>query len=96
MKEITVTQQNTNDKEWQFNVTVTSDSTTRHTVTLNKNYWSKLTNKTTPPEELINQSFKFLMSRESNESILRHFNLEVIQTYFPEYESDIKKKLNHD
>jgi hypothetical protein len=96
MKEVTVTQQNTNDQEWQFDVTVNSDSTTHHTVTLTKDYWTKLTNETTPPEELINLSFKFLMNRESNESILRNFNLEVIQTYFPEYESDIKRKLNHD
>ena len=90
MKEITVTQQNTNDEEWQFDVTVASDSTTHHAVTLNKEYWSKLTNQTTPPEELIRQSFKFLMSRESNESILRKFDLKVIQTYFPEYENEIK------
>ena len=91
MKEITVTQKNTDGKNWQFDVTVTSDSTTHHTVTLDKDYWSKLTNETTPPEELIRQSFKFLMSRESNESILRKFDLKIIQTYFPEYENEITK-----
>jgi len=85
-----VTQQNTNNEEWQFDVTITSDSTTHHTVTLNKKYWSKLTNKTTPPEELIRLSFKFLLAREANESILRKFDLKVIQTYFPEYENEIK------
>lgn len=90
MKEITVTQQNTNGKEWQFEVTVTSDSITHHIVTLDKNYWSKLTNEAAPPEELIRQSFKFLLTKESNESILRKFNLKVIQTYFPEYESEIR------
>lgn len=89
MEEITVTQKNMNDESWQFEVTVTSNSVTRHVVTLNKDYWSKLTKETTTPEELIHQSFKFLMDRESNESILKHFNLKVIQTYFPEYESII-------
>jgi hypothetical protein len=38
------------------------------------------------PEELIERSFEFLLEREPNTSILRRFDLPVIQTYFPEYE----------
>ena len=38
------------------------------------------------PEELVRRSFEFLLERESKESILREFDLSVIQRYFPEYD----------
>jgi len=38
------------------------------------------------PEELIRRSFEFLLQRESRESILREFDLSVIQCYFPDYD----------
>ena len=41
--------------------------------------------------ELITKSFEFLLERESNQSILKKFNLEVIGQYFPEYIDEIKK-----
>ena len=34
---------------------------------------------------IIKKSFEFLLERESNESILRSFDLEEIENYFPEY-----------
>ena len=37
-------------------------------------------------EELVRDSFHFLLERESKESILREFDLAVIQRYFPEFE----------
>jgi len=37
------------------------------------------------PEALIQASFEFLLERESKESILREFDLPVIERYFPEY-----------
>ena len=37
-------------------------------------------------EELIRDSFGFLLERESKGSILREFNLSVIKRYFPEYD----------
>jgi len=40
-------------------------------------------------EELIKKSFEFLLERESKESILSKFNLEIIKKYFPEYEKEI-------
>jgi len=42
------------------------------------------------PEELIRRSFEFLLKREAKESILRDFNLSVIQRYFPEYDTAIR------
>ena len=37
-------------------------------------------------EDLVRRSFEFLLERESKESILRRFDLSVIQQYFPEYD----------
>ena len=41
-------------------------------------------------EDLVRRSFDFLLAREAKESILREFDLSVIQRYFPEYESAIR------
>jgi hypothetical protein len=37
-------------------------------------------------EDLVRDSFAFLLEREPKESILREFDLSVIQRYFPEYQ----------
>ena len=41
-------------------------------------------------EELVRKSFEFLLERESNQSILREFNLRDISRYFPEFKEKIK------
>ena len=45
------------------------------------------------PERLLEASFEFLLEREPKESILRSFELPVIERYFPEYTRDIKTRL---
>jgi hypothetical protein len=42
---------------------------------------------------LVERSFRFLLERESNTSILRSFELSVIGQYFPEYEKTIRGML---
>lgn len=37
-------------------------------------------------EDLVSRSFEFLLEREPATSILRRFDLSVIQRYFPEYD----------
>lgn len=37
-------------------------------------------------EDLVRRSFEFLLQREPASSILRRFDLSVIETYFPEYD----------
>ncbi|MBT8369602.1 MAG: hypothetical protein HKO68_17025 [Desulfobacterales bacterium] len=76
-----------------FEVIVEGASTTTHKVTLKPSYYEKLTSKLVPPEVLVEKSFRFLLERESNSSILRSFDLPVIQRYFPEYEKTIKTML---
>ena len=74
-----------------FKVIVTKDSVTQHRVKLSSKVYKKLSGSKFSEIELIKKSFEFLLERESNDSILREFNLEIIETYFPEYSVLIKK-----
>ena len=74
-----------------FEVTLTKNSITTHRVKLSSKVYKKLFGSKISKIELIKKSFEFLLERESNESILREFNLEIIETYFPEYPILIKK-----
>ena len=77
-------------KDNRYDVTVTEKETTKHEVGLQDSYYQKLTDGQITPEELIKRSFQFLLEREPNTSILREFDLPVIQEYFPEYEDKIR------
>lgn len=46
------------------------------------------------PVRLVAASFEFLLRRESKESILRSFELTVIERYFPEYPRVIRSLLS--
>jgi hypothetical protein len=74
-----------------FKVSVTKDSTTEHIVLLNDSFHQDVSNNKLTKTELIAKSFEFLLKRESNQSILKKFNLEIISQYFPEYIDEIKK-----
>ena len=74
-----------------FKVSVTKDSSTEHIVLLSDRFHQDVTNNKLSKTELITRSFEFLLKRESNQSILKKFNLEVISQYFPEYIDEIKK-----
>ena len=74
-----------------FKVSVTKDSSTEHIVLLNDSFHQDVSNNKLTKTELIAKSFEFLLKRESNQSILKKFNLEVISQYFPEYIDEIKK-----
>ncbi len=76
-----------------FRVAVEEASATVHTVTVDADYYRKLTGGKVTPEELVSRSFEFLLERESNTSILRSFALPVIGNYFPEYERTITAML---
>jgi len=44
-------------------------------------------------EDLLRESFRFLLEREPRESILGAFELSVIERYFPEYPGEIRRRL---
>jgi len=77
-----------------FEVMVEQATTTTHKVRVTAPYYEKLTAKCVPPEVLVEQSFRFLLDRESNTSILRSFDLPDIGQYYPEYERVIKGMLD--
>ena len=79
--------------ETTFKVTVSDRTTTTHLVTVSPEYSQKLTEGKVTAEKLIEKSFAFLLEREPNTSILRAFELPVIQRYFPEYEKTIRTML---
>ena len=80
--------------QFKFRVRITeAGSETTHDVTVSPNDYAKLAGEKIQPEELVRQSFEFLLEREPKESILARFDLSVISRYFPEYEGEIKRRL---
>ena len=69
-----------------FLVKVSAATSTEHRVTLTDAYWDQVWNSRLPKKEIISRSFAFLLEREPNSSIMRIFDLPVIQRYFGEYE----------
>ena len=69
-----------------FLVKVNAATSTEHRVTLADAYWEQIWNSSLPKKEIISRSFAFLLEREPNSSIMRTFDLPVIQRYFGEYE----------
>ena len=83
---LSITEIKKNEKGWVFEVVVIDDdSTTSHQVTLTKRYFDSLKKDNDSPADLIKSSFEFLLEREPKESILKEFNLSLIQNHFPEY-----------
>ena len=82
-----------NDKN-TFAVFIESSVNSNHIVTLNDDIYFEMTEGIKSKEELILFSFKFLLERENNTSILSNFNLETIQNYFPEYKNEIQNWKN--
>jgi hypothetical protein len=72
---------------------IESRSESSHQVTLNPKDCARLTGGAAVPEELLRQSFQFLLEREPKESILSRFDLSVIGRYFPDYEQEMKRRL---
>jgi hypothetical protein len=67
-------------------------SSTQHRVTARADERQRL-GASVAPDELIRESFRFLLEREPKESILARFDLTVIGRYFPEYPDEIKRRL---
>ena len=75
----------------KFQVTVNVKNPTSHNVILTDDVHQNLTNGKASKKELIEFSFKFLLEREPNTSILSSFELSVISSYFSEYIKSVKE-----
>ena len=73
-----------------FDVTIYSNTETNHQVTISDNFVTEYQIKHLTKKEIIEKSIIFLLERESNKSILRKFDIEVIANYFPEYKKLFK------
>ena len=78
----------------QYEVRVSDRIATTHQATLMEADRVRLGGSDVSGDTLIAESFRFLLEREPNTSILQKFDLPVIGTYFPEYEEDIRKRLS--
>ena len=77
----------------EYEVKVSGTTVTIHRVTLREADRQRLGGKNVSAKQLVEESFRFLLERESLTSILRSFDLPVIGKYFPEYEGEIRKQL---
>lgn len=79
----------------QFEVVVRDASgETHHQVIMSQTDFERLGGGRASPEECVHAAFTFLLDREPKESILRRFNVSVIETYFPEFDSEFFRYLN--
>ena len=73
-----------------FSVTVSDSNTTNHTVTVTDETLLDLTDNRVSKTSLLEFSFKFLLDREPNTSILASFDINVISRYFSDYRGEVK------
>lgn len=91
---IKIKQLSSDEQDLEFEVEIQEgEKRTSHRVTVAQDFYQNLTEGKIPTEELVKISFQFLLAKEPKESILRSFNIEEIQSYFPEYEGEIKKRI---
>ena len=74
-----------------FEVTVAKTSTTTHTVTIKDQSLSDLSDNNLTKTQLLKFSFRFLLEREPNTSILSSFDINVITKYFPDYRKEVRR-----
>jgi hypothetical protein len=77
----------------EYEVKVGGARETLHRVELEEADRKRLAGEQISAERLIEESFRFLLEREPNTSILSKFDLPVIGRYFPEYEQEIRRRL---
>lgn len=77
-------------EEFLFEVKVGEGAeATTHKVFVPKGYLESFGIAQDKAEEVVRKSFEFLLKRESKGSILKEFELPLIQKYFPEYETGL-------
>jgi hypothetical protein len=90
MTDIAVRRKSEEGDTFTFAVVVAqSESRTAHEVTLQGADFERLARPSESKEAFVERCFEFLLAREPKESILARFDITVISTYFPEFESEI-------
>jgi hypothetical protein len=98
VNDIRVTTVEHGEEEWKFDVAIEGALTTCHRVSMRRLDYERLTGDTTKvgemagPEAFMEGTFRFLLHREPQGSILREFDITQIPRYFPEYEREMMKR----
>ena len=88
-----IVKQTSQDPDYSFEVTVDEDgSSTRHFVSMTKDFYEKLSTDSSP-EQIIHESFLFLLSKEPKEVIYSEFDVSVISRFFPDFLDYLKEKI---
>ena len=74
-----------------FEVIVAKTSTTTHTIKVTDQSLTELTDNVATKAQLLEFSFKFLLEREPNTSILSSFDINVISRYFSDYKDEVRR-----
>ena len=74
-----------------FEVTAADRLTTTHEVTVTDESLTDLTDKNVTKTQLLNFSFRFLLEKEPNTSILSSFDINVISKYFSNYRDEVRR-----
>ena len=74
-----------------FEVTVVDSITTTHKVTITDQSLSDLSENNVTKIQLLEFSFRFLLDREPNTSILSSFDINVISRYFSNYKDEVRR-----
>lgn len=92
--EMRITETNQSDNGWTFMVELGhGEGLIEFWIDVDRDYWTRLTNRRVEPAELVEATFKFLLSKEAKELIIKRFNLADVSGYFPNYENEMKKTL---
>ena len=77
-----------------FMLTISGTTKTEHKVTVTDNHHKRLTDGRVKKEDLLEFSFKFLLEREPNTSIISSFDITLVQNYFGECETEVNRWCN--
>ncbi len=79
----------------EFRVAVRDpEGETSHHVTVPEGLLERLDLPADNLERIVRESFEFLLEREPASSIMSEFSLDVISSYFPEYEEELPRRLS--
>jgi hypothetical protein len=92
---VMVLQEEESDNGWRVVVQIgeNSDTALTYSVQVDPEIYKRLTGGNISPGDLVEAAFKYLLEHEDKHSILKNFNLDVISTYFPSFETDIANRL---
>lgn len=78
---------------WRFTVTLEDKGIlSTHEVSMDKDFVMRI-GSSYRPEKIIEKSFEFLLERKPKEEILQEFDISLISHYFPDFITELEKKL---